>query len=57
MLDRYLDHACECGDEPLAGVHFAESLGRTPLPHRAAARPTLFVTTADTLGTVIVMQR
>ena len=28
-LGRYLDHACECGDEPLAGVHFAESLGRT----------------------------
>ena len=25
----YLDHACECGDEPLAGVQFAESLGRT----------------------------
>ena len=28
-LGRYLDHACECGDEPLAGVQFAESLGRT----------------------------
>ena len=28
-LGRYLDHACECGGEPLAGVQFAESLGRT----------------------------
>lgn len=28
-LGRYLDHACECAAEPLAGVQFAESLGRT----------------------------
>ena len=28
-LGRYLDHACECGDEPLAGVQFADVLGRT----------------------------
>ena len=28
-LGRYLDHACECGDEPLAGVQFDETLGRT----------------------------
>ncbi|MCY4025411.1 MAG: DUF1501 domain-containing protein, partial [Acidobacteria bacterium] len=28
-LGRYLDHACECGDEPLAGVQFDEALGRT----------------------------
>lgn len=28
-LGRYLDHACECGGEPLAGVQFAEGLGRT----------------------------
>ena len=28
-LGRYLDHACECGDEPLAGVQFDGTLGRT----------------------------
>ena len=28
-LGRYLDHACECEDEPLAGVQFADTLGRT----------------------------
>ena len=28
-LGRYLDHACECGPEPLAGVQFGESLGRS----------------------------
>lgn len=28
-LGRYLDHACECHDEPLAGVQFADALGRT----------------------------
>lgn len=28
-LGRYLDHACECAPEPLAGVQFAEDLGRT----------------------------
>jgi uncharacterized protein (DUF1501 family) len=28
-LGRYLDHACECASEPLAGVQFSESLGRT----------------------------
>src|SRR5688572_30213292 len=28
-LGRYLDHACECQDAPLAGVQFADVLGRT----------------------------
>ena len=28
-LGRYLDHACDCGDEPLAGVQFDATLGRT----------------------------
>ncbi|MEM1249875.1 MAG: DUF1501 domain-containing protein [Acidobacteriota bacterium] len=28
-LGRYLDHACECGNEPLAGLQFAEELGLT----------------------------
>ena len=28
-LGRYLDHACECTSEPLAGVQFSDSLGRT----------------------------
>ncbi len=28
-LGRYLDHACECSSEPLAGVQFSEGLGRT----------------------------
>ncbi len=28
-LGRYLDHACECAPEPIAGVQFAESLGKT----------------------------
>lgn len=28
-LGRYLDHACECAPDPLAGVQFAQGLGRT----------------------------
>lgn len=28
-LGRYLDHACECASEPVAGVQFASDLGRT----------------------------
>ena len=28
-LGRYLDHQCECGAEPLAGLQFAEEVGRT----------------------------
>ncbi len=28
-LGRYLDHACECSPEPVAGVQFAETLGKT----------------------------
>ena len=28
-LGRYLDHQCECGAEPLAGLQFAASVGRT----------------------------
>ena len=28
-LGRYLDHQCECGAEPLAGLQFAEEIGRT----------------------------
>lgn len=28
-LGRYLDHQCECGAEPLAGLQFAEDVGRT----------------------------
>ena len=28
-LGRYLDHACECSAEPVAGVQFAETLGKT----------------------------
>ena len=28
-LGRYIDHQCECDPEPLAGVQFAEELGRT----------------------------
>ena len=28
-LGRYLDHACDCTSEPLAGVQFANELGRT----------------------------
>ena len=28
-LGRYLDHQCECGVEPLAGLQFAEEMGRT----------------------------
>jgi hypothetical protein len=28
-LGRYLDHACDCGPEPVAAVQFANELGRT----------------------------
>jgi len=28
-LGRYLDHACECGTSPTAGVQFGDALGRT----------------------------
>src|SRR5262249_9526828 len=28
-LGRYLDHACDCAPEPMAGVQFADALGRT----------------------------
>ena len=28
-LGRYLDHACSCGSEPVAGIQFGDALGRT----------------------------
>ena len=28
-LGRYLDHACNCGPEPVAGIQFGDALGRT----------------------------
>jgi uncharacterized protein (DUF1501 family) len=37
-LGRYLDHACNCGAEPTAALHFGDALGRTLVSESGSAK-------------------